>query len=84
MTDAIWDGLVQGYFEPESEADLQAINAIARCGGLLRLVALMAKHAQMPDAAKRSGIDYAREHFFPFIDEYIEKLGMLDRYFRTS
>ena len=84
MTDAIWDALVQGYFEPESEADLQAINDIARCGGLLRLVALMAKHAQLPDDVKRSGIDYARQHFFPHLDEYIEKLGMLDRYFHAS
>ena len=84
MTDAIWDDLVQGYFEPESEADVRAINGIARGGGLLRLVALMAKHAQLSDAVKRSGIDYARQHFFPFIDEYYEKLGMLDRYFHTT
>lgn len=46
MADAIWDALVQGYFEPESEADLQAINDIARGGGLLRLVALNAKLAR--------------------------------------
>lgn len=84
MTDAIWDALVQGYFEPESEADLSAINDIARGGGLLRLVALMAKHAQLSDDVKRAGIDYARQHFFPHIDEYTEKLGMLDRYFHTS
>ena len=84
MTDTIWDGLVQGYFEPESEADLRAINDIARCGGLLRLVALFAKHSQLPDDVKRTGIDYARKHFLPYIDEYIEKLDMLDRYFHTS
>ena len=84
MTDAIWDALVQGYFEPESEADLRAVNDIARGGGLLRLVALMAKHAQLSDDVKRAGIDYARQHFFPYIDEYTEKLGMLDRYFHTS
>ena len=84
MTDAIWDALVQGYFEPESEADLRAINDIARGGGLLRLVALNAKHAQLSDAVKRAGIDYARQHFLPTIDEYIEKLDMLDRYFHTS
>ena len=84
MTDAIWDGLVQGYFEPESEADLRAINDIARCGGLLRLVALFAKHSQLPDAVKRTGIDYARQHFLPRIDEYIGKLDMLDGYFHTS
>lgn len=84
MTDTIWDGLVQGYFEPESEADVRAINDIARCGGLLRLVALFAKHSQLPDAAKRTGIDYARKHFLPYVDEYIGKLDMLDRYFHTS
>ena len=84
MTDAIWDALVQGYFEPEGEDDLRAINDIARGGGLLRLVALMAKHAQLSDEVKRSGIDYAREHFFPHIDEYAEKLAVLDRYFHTS
>ena len=84
MTDAIWDALVQGYFEPQSEADLRAINEIARGGGLLRLVALCAKHAQLADSVKRSAIDYARQNFFPYIDEYIEKLGMLDRYFHTS
>lgn len=84
ITDTIWDALVRGYFEPESEADLRAINDIARGGGLLRLVALMAKHAQLPDDVKRAGIDYARQHFFPFIDEYTEKLGTLDRYFHTS
>ena len=84
MTDTIWDGLVQGYFEPESEADLRVINDIARCGGLLRLVALFAKHSQLPDDVKRTGIDYARQHFLPRIDEYIGKLDMLDRYFHTS
>ena len=84
MTDAIWDALMQGYFDPESEADSRAIDDIARGGGLLRLVALMAKHAQLSDDVKRAGIDYARQHFFPYIDEYIEKLGMLDRYFHTS
>ena len=84
MTDAIWDALVQGYFEPESEADLRAINEIARGGGLLRLIALCAKHAQLSDDVKRSAIDYARQHFFPRIDEYYEKLGKLDRYFHTS
>lgn len=84
MTDTIWDGLVQGYFEPESEADLHMINDIARGGGLLRLIALNAKHSQLPDAVKRSGIDYARQHFLPYIDEYIDKLGMLDHYFRIS
>ena len=84
MTDAIWDALVQGYFEPETEDDLRAVNEIARSGGLLRLVALCAKHAQLSDSVKRSAIDYARQHFFPYIDEYTEKLGMLDRYFRTA
>ena len=84
MTDAIWDALVQGYFEPESESDLRAINDITRGGGLLRLVALNAKHAQLPDAVKRAGINYARQHFFPHIDEYTEKLSTLDRYFHTS
>ena len=84
MTDAIWNDLVQGYFEPQSESDLRAINDIARCGGLLRLVALMAKHSQLADDVKRSGIDYARQHFFPYIDEYTQKLGKLDRYFHTS
>ena len=84
MTDAIWNDLVKGYFEPKSETDLQAINDIARCGGLLRLVALMAKHAQLPDDVKRSGIAYARQHFLPHIDEYVQKLDQLDRYFHTS
>ncbi len=84
MTDAIWDALVQGYFKPQNEADLRAINDIARGGGLLRLVALNAKHAQLSDTIKQAGIDYARQHFFPVIDEYIEKLDALDRYFHTS
>lgn len=84
MTDAIWDGLVRGYFEPESEDDLHAINDIAHCGGLLRLIALFGKHAQLSDDVKRSGIEYARQHFFPYIDEYAGKLDALDRYFHTS
>ena len=84
MTNAIWDALVRGYFEPETEDDLRAVNEIARSGGLLRLVALCAKHAQLSDDVKRSAIDYARQHFFPYIDEYYEKLSTLDRYFHTS
>lgn len=80
---AVWETLVQTYFEPQSEDDLHAINTMAHGGGLLRLVALCAKHAQLADSVKQAAIDSARQSFFPHIDEYMGTLEMMDRYFHT-
>lgn len=81
FTDGIWDNLIKVYFQPKNEEEYRMINTIAAVAGGLRSTLTAAKQSQIPDYQKKWIIDGARASFFPRLEQFIEVIKNMDRFF---
>ena len=81
IVDALWNDLINVYFDPKSDDDLQMIEKIAFIIGNIRSMVSIAEHSHAPEYFKKMVVDRAKQILLPNIEEYTEILRRTDDYF---